>query len=144
MPNPAAWFSQGEPDTQSVTCFVDPTTGAQNVVHSQQPLPVAVGAGPVTSLSAVTTGNGTALNGGCPHNNHTMVATTSAGVSAGAVQLQGSMDNVNWVSLGSPLTTAVASTTTAQTQSAQPWQYIRAVVTTTIVGGTITVLVASS
>lgn len=144
MANPAAWYSQGEPDTQSVTCFVDPSTGAQNVVHSQQPLPVAVGAGPVTSLSAATTGNGTALNGGAPHSNHVMVATTSSGVSAGAVQLQGSLDNVAWVSLGSPLTCAVASTTSAQAQTAQPYQYLRAVVTTTVVGGTVTVLIAQA
>ena len=40
MPNPAAWFSQGEPDVQAVACFVDPSTGAENVVNTSQGLPV--------------------------------------------------------------------------------------------------------
>jgi hypothetical protein len=45
--------------------------------------------------------------------NHTLAVTSSAGVSAGAVQFQGSLDGVNWFNLGSPVTTNTASTTFA-------------------------------
>lgn len=145
MANPASWYSQGEPDTQSVTCFVDPSTGAQYVVHTAQPLPVSLGVPAATSLSAVSAiGAGTALNGYTPHSSHTMVITTSAGVSAGAVALQGSLDNVNWFQIIAPVTTNAASTVFAASVGASPYQYVRAAVTTTITGGTVTVLVASA
>lgn len=146
MPNPAAWYSQGEPDVQAVACFVDPTTGAQYVANASQGLPVATGVPVVTSLAAGTsaTGAGTALNGNLPHNNHTLVVLTSAGVTAGAVQLQGSLDNVNWFNLGSALSTTAATTVYSVSVANTPFQYIRANVTSTITGGTITAWVASA
>jgi hypothetical protein len=42
MPNPASFFGQGELISQSLTVFVDPATGAENVVTSSQPLPVTM------------------------------------------------------------------------------------------------------
>ena|ERR1700757_3470773 len=145
MANPAAWFGQGEQDVQSVTSFVDPSTGAQYVVHNAQPLPVVNGALPITSLSAVSaTGGGTALDNTVARSNHNLVITTSAGVSAGAVKLEGSLDNSNWFQLVAPITTAAATTTYQGAVANIPARYVRANVSTTITGGTVTVLVASS
>jgi hypothetical protein len=103
----------------------------------------ANGTGALTSLNAVTTGSGSALDNGVARSNHTMVWTGSAGVSAGAVQLQGSLDSTSWVLLGSPQT-VTASTSGAQAVNGQAYRYIRATVTTTITGGTVTCLIASA
>ncbi len=98
---------------------------------------------PVKSLSAVSaTGGGTALDGIVARSIQTLVVTTSSGVSAGSVQLQGSMDNVSWYSLGSAVTTSAASTTTAVTVTNSLARYVRANVATAITGGTVTAWVA--
>ena len=99
---------------------------------------------PQLSLPAgTTTGAGTVLdNGGCAAN-HTAFTVTSSGVSAGAVQLQGSLDNVNWANLGSALT-LTASSAQSVSVSGAPFQFIRANVSTNVVGGTTQVYVASA
>jgi hypothetical protein len=75
-------------------------------------------------------------------NDHTLQTTTSAGISAGTVQLQGSLDNANWVNLGSPITLA-ASSTQAVSVTNLPYQYVRAV-SAGVVGGTVQAWVASA
>lgn len=91
----------------------------------------------LTNQSALNT-NGTAINGGTVRGTAYMVVTSGAGVSAGAVQLQGSLDGVNWFNLGSAVTTNAASTTFAPViVSGTAVQYVRATITTGITGGTI-------
>jgi hypothetical protein len=103
-----------------------------------------VGARPLTSLSAVSaTGGGTALDGGVVRQNAVMVVTASAGTTAGSVQLQGSLDNTNWYSLGSAVSTTTAATTQVTVTTAFS-RYVRANVATAISGGTVTVLVGVS
>lgn len=60
------------------------------------------------------------------------------------VQLQGSLDGVNWYNLGSAVPTVAASTITAVFVSNSPAQYLRASITTAITGGTVDALVASA
>jgi hypothetical protein len=102
---------------------------------------------PVQSLAAVSAiQNGTALDNQGVRNNHSIVVTTSAGVSAGVVALQGSQDGVNWITTAlTSVTTAAATTTYLGTVvSLTPLRYLRAAITTTITGGTITAYVASA
>jgi hypothetical protein len=103
---------------------------------------VATGLSGLTSLSAVSTvGAGAAMDGGVCHTNHTMAVTTSVGVSAGVVQLQGSLDGVNWYNFtGGSITTSAASTTTAVAVTCAA-RMLRANITTPITGGTITAVV---
>ena len=54
------------------------------------------GVKPAVSLSAASsTGGGTALDGVVVRANAIMVVTSSSGVSAGSVQMQGSLDGTN-------------------------------------------------
>jgi hypothetical protein len=103
-----------------------------------------LGLPPIVSLSAVSaTGAGTVLDGLAIRMNAVMVVTTSAGVSAGSVQLQGSNDNTNWYSLGSAVSTTAASTSTLVTVTSAFSRWVRANVGTTITGtGTPTVTVS--
>jgi hypothetical protein len=102
----------------------------------------SLGQPPAVSLTAVSaTGPGTALDGLCVRTNAVMAVTISAGVSAGSVQLQGSLDNQNWFSLGSAVSTTTASTTTAVTVTNALARFVRANVATAITGGTVTVSV---
>jgi hypothetical protein len=106
----------------------------------------ATGTVAFTSLSAQSAvGNGLTMVGGAARLNHAMWIVPTAGVTAGAVQLQGSLDNVNFVNLGEPVT--VTGPFSGLTQPSpilgQPLQYLRAVIATAIVGGSVTVLVAS-
>jgi hypothetical protein len=87
---------------------------------------------------------GVSLNGGACRANHVLVVTTSSGVSAGAVQLLGSLDGVNWYDLGSPVSTSAESATTAVLVANSPAQYLCAAITTAITGGTVTAFVASA
>jgi hypothetical protein len=98
------------------------------------------------SLSAVSAaGSGAVLDAGDCMSDHTMVVTSSAGVTAGAVQLQGSLDGVNWFNLGSAVSTTTASTTFAPVViSNQPVRFLRANITTAITGGTVTAVVGMS
>jgi hypothetical protein len=99
----------------------------------------------VASLTAVSaTGPGTALDGGITRTNPVMAVTTSAGVSAGVVQLQGSFDGTTWFNMPatSAITTNVASITTVTAVAWGVARFLRANITTIITGGTITALVA--
>jgi hypothetical protein len=119
------------------------------------PLSMAV-AGPVPtlSLSAVSAvQNGLMLDNTGVRNNHSMVVIVSAGFSTGVVTLQGSQDNVNWFTLviasNTGTSPAVAPPLTASnsfiyTATLTPVRYLRAAITTVIVGGTISAYVASA
>jgi hypothetical protein len=107
---------------------------------------VATGTAAFTSLSEQSAvGNGLVMVGGAVRLNHAMWVIASVGVTVGGVTLQGSVDGVNFVNLASEQSIAGPFSDSyvpllVQNQLAQ---YLRAVVTTTIVGGSVTVLVAS-
>jgi hypothetical protein len=101
------------------------------------------GIAPLQSLNAVSaTGGGVSLDGQVTRQNATMVVNSSAGVSAGSVQMQGSLDGTNWFSLGSAVSTTTASTvfTPVVVQNAYV-RFVRANVATAITGGTISAVV---
>ena len=86
--------------------------------------------------------NGTVLDNSTPKSNHTLVAVASAGVTAGTVQLQASLDNVNFITIGTLNLTAAGPVSVSVANS--PFRYIRAAITTAITGGTVQGQVASS
>jgi hypothetical protein len=97
---------------------------------------------PMVSLTAVSaTGGGTALDGLVIRTTGVMVVTSSAGVSAGSVQMQGSLDNVNWFNLGTAVSTTTASTVFPPATATGAFRYVRANVATAITGGTISAAV---
>jgi hypothetical protein len=103
------------------------------------------GIAPLVSLSAVSAvGPGSALDGAVARANAVITVTTSAGVSAGAVGLFGSLDGVNYVQLGSPISTTAASTTYTAVATNVFMRWVRAAVTATVVGGTISASVGVS
>jgi hypothetical protein len=97
---------------------------------------------PAVSLTAQSTVQaGASLDGLAVRANAVMAVTTSAGVSAGSVQMMGSLDNVNWFNVGSAVSTTTASTTTAVTAASCFVRFVRANIATAITGGTVTVSV---
>jgi hypothetical protein len=107
---------------------------------SQTPISVhTLGLEPIVSLSAVSAvGAGTVLDGAVVRSAAVLSVTTSAGVTAGDVQLEGSLDGTHWFNLGSALSTTAASTTTQTVVSSAYARYVRAAITTAITGGTVT------
>jgi hypothetical protein len=97
----------------------------------------------LTTQSALNTQGGSADNGG-PKANHCLFVTTGAGVSAGVVTLQGSNDGVNWFSTTCIVTVAAANASYAANLQGFPFQYVRALISTAITGGTISAIVASA
>jgi hypothetical protein len=70
------------------------------------------------------------------------VIVAGTGVSAGAVQLQGSYDAVNWFSVGSPVSvTAPGVVPIPSVSPPQPARFVRATISTAITGGTVSVFV---
>lgn len=66
------------------------------------------------------------------------VATAGTGVTAGAVQLQGSLDGVTWYAIGAPVTFSAPGTSPLPSASPPvPARYVRASVSTAFVGGTV-------
>ena len=74
----------------------------------------------------------------------TMIVTTSAGVSAGSVQLQISNDSTNWFNVGSAVYMTAANTSYQVNVTSAYARHARAVIATTITGGTITATVGVS
>lgn len=88
-----------------------------------------------TTLSAASsTGAGTVADFGSGKQQITLAITASAGVSAGAVALEVSQDNVNWFR-GTPVTQSAPGVTQANQGGA--WRYARGNITTAITGGTV-------
>lgn len=114
--------------------------------NSVPALHVVAGGEPFTSIAtSAGLGVGTAYDNGATRSNHAMLVVSGAGVTAGAVQFEGSFDNVSWFNMGAAVNTDTASTVFPPVVvSGQPVRYLRAAITTAITGGTITALVASS
>lgn len=103
------------------------------------------GGKPFKSIAAgVALANGATWDNGSCRACHTVVAVTSAGVSAGGCQLQGSLDGVNWYPIGVALPCAAASTVFQQSTGTIPARYVRANVSTLVVGGTVDLWVGSA
>jgi hypothetical protein len=89
--------------------------------------------------------SGAELDGGVIRANAIMVVNSSAGVSAGSVQLQGSLDGTNWFNLGSAMSTSTASTVFTPVVETDIFvRFIRANIATAITGGTVTAVVGLS
>lgn len=103
------------------------------------------GIGPVQSIASGTSaaGAGASVDLGVPRSNHSLAILGSAGITAGAVKLEGSLDNKNWFQLVAPVT-AVVSAVAAGSVADFPARYVRANISTAITGGTVGVLVASA
>lgn len=93
------------------------------------------GTGPYRNLNGVATGTGADVHLQY-HTTTTMIVATSAGVSAGVVALQVSMDGLIWFTAGTVTTNAANATFAVTTIGA--WSHARASITTNITGGTIT------
>lgn len=107
-------------------------------------LVVVDGGNPVKSLTAKSAAGtaGTACDNGFVRAYHTLQVTTSPGVTAGKVLLQGSLDGVHFFALNTAITT-VAATTTYGKWSTVAARYVRAFITAAITGGTVTAWVGS-
>jgi hypothetical protein len=101
---------------------------------------VAAGTVAFVSLAAASAvGAGAVLVGGACRANHVLVVSGSS--TAGAVELEGSLDQTTWYSLGS---VNVASDAAPLFVANSPAQFLRANVTTAITGGSITATVGSA
>jgi hypothetical protein len=118
---------------------------ALNGLHGNTVASHTMGYPPLASLTAVSaTGAGTALDGLVVRANAVATVTTSTGVSAGSVVLEGSLDGVNYVTLGSAVTTSAASTTSTVVATNAFVRFVRARVATAITGGTVSASVGLS
>lgn len=102
-----------------------------------------VGVAPQTVLSAVSTGTGS-FDFDVAHTTHSMVVTSGAGVSAGVVNLELSHDGTNWYAPGSNTVSTTAANTVYGVTVTFPARFVRARVSTSITGGTVTASVASA
>lgn len=90
--------------------------------------------------SAATTGNGIVLAIPTSLKNHQVIIQGSAGIASGAVQLESADDPAfagTWAAIGAPVT-AVASAELANNFVGR-YSFLRARISTNIVGGTVTV-----
>jgi len=100
---------------------------------------------PIASLTNATAiSNGASLDNKSCRANHTAQALSSAGVTAGTVQLQGSLDGVSWFNIGAALNINAAGAVFQGSSGATPARFIRAQITATITGGTVTVFIGSA
>jgi hypothetical protein len=93
---------------------------------------------PLQSLNAVSAvGAGTVLDGLACRATAVLQVNTSAGVSAGDVQLEGSLDGATFFNLGSAVSTTAASTASTVVVANCFVRFVRAAVTTSITGGNV-------
>lgn len=91
--------------------------------------------------AGTTTGNGIAVNIPPGFKNHTIIVIGTAGISAGAVQVESADSDSyagTWNAEGSPLAAAASAEVAAHLTGV--FLALRARVSTTVVGGTITVI----
>lgn len=105
--------------------------------------------GPLKSLTAATN-TGAAGTGGMidcvvPNSFQSIVVVANGTASAGAVQLQGSMDNVNWFNIGTALTVPTSGTGATAAQIGNiPCRFVRGIVSTNVTGTNVDVWIAAS
>ena len=111
-------------------------SGTQNVaITSPTTFPIKGGSTTATTtLSAVTTGTGTAIDFGTAMSGISMAILVSGTVTAGAVALDVSQDGTNWVMINVSAT-LVSNTNVKLASSNEAWRYARGRVTTNVTGG---------
>lgn len=95
----------------------------------------------VTSLNAATAvSSGAVYDLGYLSRDYTFVGTSSATLTAGVVRLFGSIDNTNFIQIGTDITLATdfPSALSKSYTGATDYRYFRADITTTVTGGNIT------
>src|SRR5665213_364960 len=120
--------------------------GADNLVvdngDGTQTLVTTGGTRPLAAATALATGDFASQDGGTIHGTAIMQVTSGLGVSAGSVQMQGSLDGTNWFNLGTATNTNAASTVFAPViVTGTAVRYVRAHIATNITGGTVTATV---
>lgn len=92
----------------------------------------------LTAVSATTTG--TVYDLGYLTRDYTFVITSSATLTAGVIRLFGSIDNTSFVQISTDIScvTDFPSATSKAYSGATNYRYLRADITTTITGGTVT------
>lgn len=95
------------------------------------------------TLTAATTGNGATFDAGSAMANFSMAIVPSAGVSAGVVDLQVSHDGTDWIKISSSAA-LLAGTNQQLTLSGSAFRYARGVVSTDVVGGTVTATIMAT
>lgn len=98
----------------------------------------------VTLTNQQAIANGAALDNVTCRANHTVQILSSAGVSAGSVQLQGSLDGVSWFNMGAAVAVNAASSVFSLSVTGTPARFVRANVSVAITGGTVGALVGSA
>jgi len=100
------------------------------------------GTAPLAAATALATGDFASQDGGTIHGTAIMQVTSGLSVSAGSVQMQGSLDGTNWFNLGTATNTNAASTVFAPViVTGTAVRYVRAHIATNITGGTVTATV---
>lgn len=94
--------------------------------------------------SSATTVVPVVLDNGSSKAFHGIIVATSAGVSAGTVVLQVSQDGTNWFTTAASVSTASANAVLSASVVNFPAQFVRALITVAITGGTVTATVASA
>lgn len=98
----------------------------------------------VTSLSAATTGNGTAYNFGSARANLTAAVVVNGTVTSGTVRLEGSHNGTDWILLNTSATLATGANQDVS-KTGVAYRYGRAAVGTAVGGGgSVTVTIMAS
>lgn len=98
---------------------------------------------PVTINALTAAGPGVVVDFGSAKANVSAVFTTTAGISAGAVALEVSQDNINWFRTATPVTLTASSVINIAI-SGNAFRYARGAITTTVVGGTVSATLQAS
>jgi hypothetical protein len=88
------------------------------------------------ATASATTATPVVVDGVVMRTNSLLVVVTGTGVSAGDVQLEGSLDGTHFYPIGSALAVNAASTVFTQAGTV-PARFFRAVISTAITGGTV-------
>lgn len=96
-----------------------------------------------TLTAATAAGAGTVADFGSAKANISMVVSTTAGISAGAIALEVSQDNTTWFRTATPATLG-ASAVTNIAIAGNAFRYARANITTTVTGGTVSATLMAS
>lgn len=130
MPEQYVGISDVDGDKLSITA-----TGALNMVAAPNAPSTA---NTLTAASGTTTG--TVYDLGYLTRDYTFVITSSATLTAGVIRLFGSIDNTSFVQISTDISCATdfPSATSKAYTGATNYRYLRADITTTITGGTVT------
>lgn len=110
-------------------------SGADPIFNSENPT--------TSFVNGQAIANGAALDNKSCRANHTCTVLSSAGVTAGTVQLEGSLDGASWFNIGAALNINAANTVFSVSASGVAARFIRAAITVAITGGTATATIGS-